>query len=645
MVQPRASAASIQEKKIAINEIHENQPASCYESFEELFYRIQNLKLSGWTFRKSDEILRVFQHDEVHIQPSREIIVTSDLSFTVTAFNWPLPDEHPVYKYTSKTLKNITLSNLICMIMKYSICKGVIENTDAKDLKKHSVARTFNPLKNESTLQETLFYRPIGCEILVDSSEKNCDTCIKFTKKFEMEVKRKLSSSVIPAKLKAPISKTDPAKIKLTLQNIRAENKTLKNEVTQLQGEIDKSAMVVESELGEDLRTIISNTDQNKLSPFMKFFWQEQQKYVQKSRNTVRYHPMIIRYCLALCAKSSAAYDAIRYDEKSGTGFVILPSRRRLRDYKNYIRPERGFNSKIINELATKIKDFGDSEKYVVILLDEIKIQENLVWDKHTGELVGFVDLGDVDLNYATLQKTNEIATHILSFMVRSIVNPFKFSLANFATTCVTSGQIFPLFWKAVGILEHLGLKVMAVTCDGASSNRKFFEMHFEMSTELNTSDVTYRIINDFADELRYIYFICDPPHLIKTARNCLYHSGSGRGSRLMWNDGLHLIWSHVANIFYEDRECSLHLLPKLTFEHIKMSSYSSMNVKLAAQVLSSTVGHVLLSFGPPEAAATAKFCLMMDAFFDIMNIRSPSEYKRDVKPFLAPFSSVDHVA
>ena len=487
----------------------------------------------------------------IHIQPSREIIITSDLNFTVTAFNWPIPDIHPIYTHTLKTLKNITLSNLICMIIKYSVCEAVKNNTDVKDLRKHSVAKKFNPLENGTILQETVFYRPINCKILVDSLKIDCDICIKFHKKFEVCVKRKLSSLVIPAKLKAPISRTDPVKIKLTLQNIRAENKTLKNEVKQLQTEIDKSAIAVESELGEDLQTIISDTDQNKLSPFMRFFWQEQQKYVQKSKNTVRYHPMIIRYCLALCAKSSAAYDAIRYDEKSGTGFVVLPSRRRLRDYKNYIRPERGFNSKIIKELAAKIKDFGDSEKYVVILLDEIKIQENLVWDKHTGELVGFVDLGDVDLNYATLQKTNEIATHILSFMVRSIVNPFKFSLANFATTCVTSDQIFPLFWKAVGILEHLGLKVMAVTCDGASSNRKFFEMHFQMSSELIFSEVTYRVINDFADELRYIYFICDPPHLIKTARNCLYQSGSGRGSRLMWNDGLHLIWSHIANIFY----------------------------------------------------------------------------------------------
>ena len=67
---------------------------------------------------------------------------------------------------------------------------------------------------------------------------------------------------------------------------------------------------------------------------------------------------MIIRFCLSLASKSTSAYDDIRYDEKSGTGILILPSRRRLRDYKNYIRPERGFNKKIINELKNKIKTF-----------------------------------------------------------------------------------------------------------------------------------------------------------------------------------------------------------------------------------------------------------------------------------------------
>ena len=58
----------------------------------------------------------------------------------------------------------------------------------------------------------------------------------------------------------------------------------------------------------------------------------------------------------------------------------------------------------------------------------------------------------------------------MLVFLVRSIVDPLKFALANFATINVTSVQLFPLFWKAVGILEDkCNLQVIAVTSEGTS--------------------------------------------------------------------------------------------------------------------------------------------------------------------------------
>ena len=59
--------------------------------------------------------------------------------------------------------------------------------------------------------------------------------------------------------------------------------------------------------------------------------------------------------------------------------------------------------------------------------MDEMKIQSNIIWDKHTEEFIGYVDLGDTELNYATLEKTDNIATHIWVFLIRSIVNHFKF--------------------------------------------------------------------------------------------------------------------------------------------------------------------------------------------------------------------------
>ena len=57
--------------------------------------------------------------------------------------------------------------------------------------------------------------------------------------------------------------------------------------------------------------------------------------------------------------------------------------------------------------------------------MDEIKMQSNLVWDKYAGELNGYVGLGDTELNYATLKKTDNIATYILAFLIHNIVSSF----------------------------------------------------------------------------------------------------------------------------------------------------------------------------------------------------------------------------
>ena len=66
------------------------------------------------------------------------------------------------------------------------------------------------------------------------------------------------------------------------------------------------------------------------------------------------------------------------------------------------------------------------------------------------------------------------------------------------------------------------------------------------------------------------------------------------------------------------------------------------MNVRLAAQVLSSSVGNILTEYGPPEAAGTAKFCSIMDNFFDIVNVRNTTEHILKMKPTFAPFTSIN---
>ena len=53
-----------------------------------------------------------------------------------------------------------------------------------------------------------------------------------------------------------------------------------------------------------------------------------------------------------------------------------------------------------------KVKHFSNS---FLMIMDEIKIQENLVWDKHRSELNEYF----VESNYATLYaKPTNVATH-----------------------------------------------------------------------------------------------------------------------------------------------------------------------------------------------------------------------------------------
>ena len=157
--------------------------------------------------------------------------------------------------------------------------------------------------------------------------------------------------------------------------------------------------------------------------------------------------------------------------------------------------------------------------------------------------------------------------------------------------------------------------------------------MHLQMEEVKFNDSVVYRTTNRFALEKRFICFICEPPHIIKTA-----HSGFGEiCSRLLWNDGCYITWQHISDLMLEDLECGLKLCPKITAVHIKLTPFSVMNVRLAAQVLSFSVSSALEKFGPPEAAGTAQYC-NMDSFFDCFNVRD----KRGIKPFLKQYETID---
>ena len=367
-------------------------------------------------------------------------------------------------------------------------------------------------------------------------------------------------------------------------------------------------------------------------TPHMKFFWEQQMALLQSKKMGRRYHPQVIRFALSIHGKSPSAYR-----ELQDSGALILPSERVLRDYKNYFKPKAGINKENVGE---KIKSFTEVQRYVAIVIDEMKIQSNLVFDQHSGDLIGFIDLGDPMVNFAYVEEET-FASHALAFLVRGLCTDLKHIIAYFFTKDLTSFQLMPLFWRAVSVLElSLQLYVCAAVNDGALANRKFFRLHSQLAQDLKC-DVVYKTRNVFAMS-RFIYFFADSPHLIKTARNCLYNSGSGSCSPYMWNNGQFLLFRHIADLFYSDQEFALHTLPKLTMDHNVLTPYSKMKVKLATQVLSKSVMIALQESGKEDVQETARFCGMINDFFDCTNVRSLTEHIRKRNPLIKPYTSAD---
>ena len=118
---------------------------------------------------------------------------------------------------------------------------------------------------------------------------------------------RKNKKLTIPAKLNAPISQISCESLLLTICEQRSENARLTNEIIQIKEELVKLSVPVSDDLNNDFQSIFNNCDH--ISPFMKLFWQEQLKYINSSPKQVRYHPMVIKYCLGIYAKSPAAYE------------------------------------------------------------------------------------------------------------------------------------------------------------------------------------------------------------------------------------------------------------------------------------------------------------------------------------------------
>ena len=147
----------------------------------------------------------------------------------------------------------------------------------------------------------------------------------------------------------------------------------------------------------------------------------------------------------------------------------------------------------------------------------------------HTGALTGFSDIGDVNNHLVAFERSlsedgapsQPLAKSMLVLMVRGLFSGLQYILlyVQFPCCSLKADQMFRIVWAAVGRLEHYGFRVVVLTCNGLAANRQLFRLH---GPNKSSKELQYKTENLFSKEARSVYFLSNPPHLLKTARNCL---------------------------------------------------------------------------------------------------------------------------
>ena len=327
--------------------------------------------------------------------------------------------------------------------------------------------------------------RRSSCEyLLLSDSAAKCQECRKYTSTLRAQLSRHNSHQA------ALVVRTDPSshvsyqclteeekieRMKKLHEKLRTTQKERDRLKAKLAKVVECEGVNVDSTTNADLHTIAQSEAfrvVEKFSPgsFQRTFWKQLVEAASREdAHGMRWHPLMIRWCLYLRHQSSGVYETLRT-----SGCVVLPSQRTLRDYTHFVKAAPGFSLAVDQQLMTaaRIDTLEEWQKCVLLLLDEMHIREDLVYEKHSGALIGFTNLGEINEHLLAFQRSvstdqsspEPLSKSVMMFMVRGLFTSLHFPYAQFPCASITADLLFDPFWEAVFRLERCGFKVCACT-------------------------------------------------------------------------------------------------------------------------------------------------------------------------------------
>ena len=115
-----------------------------YSTFRELVERSKSLKLCGWSIEYGTNHTFVKKEDSDYMVPKFYINIDDSLEFSISVYGWLLPVEHPLYVKNRRSMRHISISNLIHGLDDLNICNGLSFKFDSQHTINHVILKAFN---------------------------------------------------------------------------------------------------------------------------------------------------------------------------------------------------------------------------------------------------------------------------------------------------------------------------------------------------------------------------------------------------------------------------------------------------------------------------------------------------------------------
>ncbi|KAL9978118.1 hypothetical protein ACROYT_G015603 [Oculina patagonica] len=162
----------------------------------------------------------------------------------------------------------------------------------------------------------------------------------------------------------------------------------------------------------------------NAKDEFLEILLKDQAKALNTTARQMRWHPLVIQWCLRIYCTSHSLYNEMRL-----SGALKLPSGRTLSDYKNFNSPKSGWHSETIEAMRTKFDKMKPPKHAklggLFLMKSKLKKINRVFWlgvsmlHSHNFEVIlACCDGASPNRSFVTMNTTNE--THSKGF------NPFS---------------------------------------------------------------------------------------------------------------------------------------------------------------------------------------------------------------------------